>query len=314
MEILRLDGAVPSAVADLLSRVCGPVRLRPEAGLPSRSGADHWEGGDFSFTELALDGTVDLTSGPAHHRIGLLAVHGGQFVDTTGGRQDLYRPGSAVLVTDCGLPRSGRALELRCTVATFAPVLLGAAGTSGTQETVRVAGSDAVDPALGRQVTAALAYLRHHVLSPPEVDPLAAATGIRHLASVLGAVLPGAQGAGSDGADTETLQRAMRFIEENAHRPISLPEIAEAAQVTARAVQYAFKRHTAGTPLGYLRRVRIGHAHRELRAASPEAGSVAEIGARWGFSHPGRFAAAYRAVYGFPPSRTLQQPPVARTS
>jgi AraC-like DNA-binding protein len=35
--------------------------------------------------------------------------------------------------------------------------------------------------------------------------------------------------------------------------------------------------------------------------------SVAEVAARWGFSHLGRFAAAYRKRYGESPSHTLRE-------
>jgi transcriptional regulator GlxA family with amidase domain len=33
---------------------------------------------------------------------------------------------------------------------------------------------------------------------------------------------------------------------------------------------------------------------------------VGQIAARWGFAHPGRFAALYREAYGTSPSRTLR--------
>ena len=48
-------------------------------------------------------------------------------------------------------------------------------------------------------------------------------------------------------------------------------------------------------------------AHRALQEADPSQGAtVAEIAARWGFSHPGRFAVDYRHVYGRHPSETLR--------
>jgi AraC-like DNA-binding protein len=60
------------------------------------------------------------------------------------------------------------------------------------------------------------------------------------------------------------------------------------------------------TPGQYLRRVRLAGAHADLAAGDPTAGdTVAAIAARWGFTHPGRFAAAYRTAYGISPRRTL---------
>ena len=78
--------------------------------------------------------------------------------------------------------------------------------------------------------------------------------------------------------------------------------------MTPRAVQLAFRRHLDTTPLAYLRRVRLHHAHQGLAQASPRNGTtVTAIAYRWGFTSPSRFAAAYRAVYGVSPSDTLSR-------
>ena len=83
----------------------------------------------------------------------------------------------------------------------------------------------------------------------------------------------------NDGPETEALVRAFR-----AHHPLGL------------------------TPTEYLRRTRLAAAHADLLRADPTAGdTVREIAARWGFAHPGRFAAAYRAAYGVPPKHTLDR-------
>ncbi|WP_228389067.1 helix-turn-helix transcriptional regulator [Cumulibacter manganitolerans] len=103
------------------------------------------------------------------------------------------------------------------------------------------------------------------------------------------------------------LRRAVAYIESHAAEPISLTDLAAVAQTSPRALQYAFRSHYQTTPLGYLRRVRLEHAHRDLQAADPGAGhTVAAIAARWGFLNPGRFAALYRDTYGTPPNLTLK--------
>ena len=85
------------------------------------------------------------------------------------------------------------------------------------------------------------------------------------------------------------------------------PEIAAAAGVTARALQYAFRCHYDTTPTGYLRRVRLERAHRQLQAADPATGAtVGEIARRWGWASPANFAAAYRKHFGVSPSHTLR--------
>jgi len=107
-------------------------------------------------------------------------------------------------------------------------------------------------------------------------------------------------------AHPATLRRALAFIEANPHRDISVADIAQAASVSVRAVQLAFRRHLDTTPMSQLRRVRLHHAHEELLAANPDHGdTVATVAARWGFSNPGRFAASYRRLYGVAPGDTL---------
>ena len=102
------------------------------------------------------------------------------------------------------------------------------------------------------------------------------------------------------------LRHAVAFIHENADADIGLDDIAAAVNVSARSVQYAFRRHLNTTPLEYLRRVRLDRAHRDLKAADPANDTVTAIAGRWGFSHAGRFSLAYKAAFGTPPSETLR--------
>ncbi|MFD0689131.1 helix-turn-helix transcriptional regulator [Actinomadura fibrosa] len=103
------------------------------------------------------------------------------------------------------------------------------------------------------------------------------------------------------------LRRAVAYIEANADQPVTLSAIATAAGIGARALQYAFRAHYGTTPMGYVRRVRLEHAHRELRAADPTQGTtVKAVAARWGFAKPDRFTAAYREAFGVLPSQTLR--------
>lgn len=102
------------------------------------------------------------------------------------------------------------------------------------------------------------------------------------------------------------LRRALDFIRDNAQYDITIRDIASAADVTPRAIQYAFREHMDTTPLEYLRRIRLERAHRELKSADPAYDTVTSIAGRCGFSHPGRFSSAYKQVFGTEPSRTLR--------
>ncbi|MCC3767360.1 AraC family transcriptional regulator [Streptomyces sp. UNOC14_S4] len=104
------------------------------------------------------------------------------------------------------------------------------------------------------------------------------------------------------------VRRAVVFCDEHAHEPISVADIAQAARVSLRALRSGFRAHLGTTPLGHLRRVRLTRAHDDLRAAAlgDTAESVTDIALRWGFTHLGRFAQAYRDAYGRTPSQTLR--------
>ncbi|MFF1447406.1 AraC family transcriptional regulator [Streptomyces sp. NPDC058274] len=102
------------------------------------------------------------------------------------------------------------------------------------------------------------------------------------------------------------LRRAMTYCEEHAGEPLSTADIALASRLSVPALRAAFRAHLGTTPLMYLRRVRLDHAHRDLLAIAEGRadGTVTDVALRWGFVHLGRFAAFYKATYGNAPSRT----------
>jgi AraC-like DNA-binding protein len=102
------------------------------------------------------------------------------------------------------------------------------------------------------------------------------------------------------------VRRAIVHMEEHLREPITLADLAAAARMSPRGLQAAFARQLDTTPMAHLRSLRLAAAHAELVETDPLAGeTVAGIAARWGFAHPGRFAADYRAAYGISPRTTL---------
>jgi AraC-like DNA-binding protein len=100
-----------------------------------------------------------------------------------------------------------------------------------------------------------------------------------------------------------TLRRAVDYIDTHAAEAISVSDIAAAAGTTARALQYAFRRHFDTTPMGYLRQARLHRAHHDLQAADPTTGATVEqVAARHGFANAARFATDYQRRYGRPPT------------
>jgi AraC-like DNA-binding protein len=149
------------------------------------------------------------------------------------------------------------------------------------------------------------------LLAEPAAAPLILGAAARLLAATALTVFPNTaitEPAPRDRNDAHpaTLRRAVSFVEANADIDISIADIARAAGVTTRAIQLAFRRHLNITPAGYLRRVRLDQAHRQLQAADPDRDSVTAVAYRWGFSSPSRFATYYRRAYGVQPSHTLR--------
>ena len=101
------------------------------------------------------------------------------------------------------------------------------------------------------------------------------------------------------------LRLAEDYIEANLDQPLTLEEIARAAETTPRSLQMAFRQFRDTTPLNFLRDRRLERAHEALMNARP-GDTVTGIASTWGFSHLGRFSQVYRDRFGRSPSATLR--------
>lgn len=223
-------------------------------------------------------------------------------------------PGDVLAISQPHLPYAGRvhAAELRAVTVPLALLEQLAGRTPG--ETARPLHFTRFTPAsetLAAHWKRTVAYVEESVLALPVTsEPLMIDAAARMLAVTVLATFPSNARPEPVLADTrdatpETVRRAVAFIESQPDAEIGLGEMAAAAGVTPRALQYAFRRHLGTTPTAYLRRVRLALAHADLVAANPSRDTVTAIANRWGFHHQGRFSAAYRAAYGAPPRRTL---------
>jgi AraC-like DNA-binding protein len=102
-----------------------------------------------------------------------------------------------------------------------------------------------------------------------------------------------------------TVKRAIEAMYADPSHPFTMTELAGIAGCSVRTLQEGFRRHAGRTPTALLRDIRLTRAHDDLRSADPDAVTVAQVACRWGFTHLGRFAAAYRARFAVPPSTTL---------
>ena len=164
-----------------------------------------------------------------------------------------------------------------------------------------------MDPSVVASVVTGILVLADDTIA----TPLVLGHVSRLLAAVALSTFPNSATTGPtphDRADNQPvlLRRAIEFIDANVIEDIGLADIAEAVHVTARAVQYMFRRHLDTTPLRYLREVRLHYAHEDLLIANRRQDTVTAIAARWGFMHTGRFAVFYRQTYGHSPHTTLR--------
>jgi AraC-like DNA-binding protein len=101
------------------------------------------------------------------------------------------------------------------------------------------------------------------------------------------------------------VRRAEELLRARAREPITIADVCRELQVGARALQLAFRRYRETTPKRFLEECRLDLAREQLRDGD-ERGSVTSAALDCGFTHVGRFAAAYRARFGELPHATLR--------
>lgn len=104
------------------------------------------------------------------------------------------------------------------------------------------------------------------------------------------------------------VRRVVELIESTPQQAFTVADLAEHAGVSERSLHAAFRRQLGTSPMSYVRRRRLEQAREELLRLDPATGvKVTDVALRCGFTHAGRFAAAYRRRFGEPPSETLRR-------
>lgn len=106
-------------------------------------------------------------------------------------------------------------------------------------------------------------------------------------------------------ARTRTVKRVVDALDDAPGQSWSLPEMAKLAGVSARRLQQGFAEQMGMSPMAYLKVVRLERVRHDLIESS---GAVSDVAYRWGFTHLGRFADAYRRRFAETPSQTLRKP------
>jgi AraC-like DNA-binding protein len=166
----------------------------------------------------------------------------------------------------------------------------------------------------GRGVVAAVATLRRALATcgPGGPSPVLAAE-VEH--SVVSALLFGQRHNYTDAVfappalpSSRVVGRVVELIEASTDTAFTVADLAAFAGVSERSLHAAFRRQLGASPMAYVRRLRLERVHEELLRLEPDGThTVTEVALRHGFAHGGRFAAAYRARFGEPPSDTLRR-------
>ena len=107
------------------------------------------------------------------------------------------------------------------------------------------------------------------------------------------------------GTQRHRIDDACDLILSSSERTITLSELEQTSQLSARALQYAFKQRFGCSPMEWQRRQRIALAHDRLIAAAPEE-TITSIAHSLGYSSSAAFAKRYKQHFGLTPSQTIR--------
>ena len=98
------------------------------------------------------------------------------------------------------------------------------------------------------------------------------------------------------------------YLAANPDHPLYLTEICAAVGVAERTLRASCEEHLGMGPIRFLTLRRMHLVHRALLRADPSKTTVTTIVTDYGFWELGRFAVAYRTMFGEVPSVTLRRP------
>ncbi|RTL70435.1 MAG: AraC family transcriptional regulator [Pseudonocardiaceae bacterium] len=312
-EIVTTDPDRARSVIDQLFNV--RLRVRAPQDQTWHLRVEHLDAGTFTADDVTLPGNIGyLVEG--RDEVVVSTVVSGEVEAERGGVVDRYRAQDVYLGNVPDDEYTAETRDLRALTVNLPLRLLDDVAGITAERPLRTWRFEDLraGEAASRHWRNAYRFVVGLANDPTTATPLVLGSAARLLAATTLTVFPNTAVAGTDRRDTTaghdshpaTLRRAVAFIDEHADRDIGLSEVTAATYVTPRALQLSFRRHLDTTPGAYIRHVRLERAHEELCRADPERDTVTAIAARWGFHSAGRFAAAYREVYGRLPSETLR--------
>jgi transcriptional regulator GlxA family with amidase domain len=109
------------------------------------------------------------------------------------------------------------------------------------------------------------------------------------------------------GRRSETVARFKDFLAANVDRPMRVAEVCSALGIAERTLRASCEKHLGMGPMRFILVQRLQRAHQALLLGEPSLTTVTEVATRYGFWELGRFARAYRTLFGETPSTTLRR-------
>jgi AraC family transcriptional regulator, ethanolamine operon transcriptional activator len=156
------------------------------------------------------------------------------------------------------------------------------------------------DRARGSKVTDLFVLFGNPVSSASSVPRSAGAS-----VSGVSASFPQKRGV-STTSQQEIVERAECYVRAHQGTAVPISQLCRVVGLSERGLRNAFHSVRGMSPRQYLLTVRLHAVRRALRDAAQRPTTVTGVATEYGFYELGRFAAAYREVFGEAPSETLR--------
>ncbi len=310
------DSTEPDDVFRSLNALWDPARVVRMARVPANTGyfrlngfADDEFAIGFISTDLALGAIVSTEAEPSYYlTFGIC----GELPFELGRRQlavtrsvaAVWNPGERVVLRP--EPRVTETLAIRLRRQLVNRELTVLLGSEPSTDALFEVALDLDQPGTSDMLAVlrgVLAQLNsdHHLLAQPAMRRAAVRTLVTGLLLAHQHTFAESLREGTPPLRSRHLARAMEYIEDHLVEQITLGDVAQAAGRSARTVSAAFRSNLGVSPMMHVRNRRLELVRRAL-LTSRESTSVIALDA--GFTHLGRFAAAYRERFGELPSAT----------
>jgi len=129
----------------------------------------------------------------------------------------------------------------------------------------------------------------------------------RLLKQCLRSAIASRAGVPSLGNRGRTVRCVERFFRTHISEGVSVAQLSDVAGVSERSLRNAFHDVYTTSPKRYIKLWQLHQVRRTLRSAEVPGGTVTQAATSHGFSELGRFAVAYKSLFGEAPSETLNK-------